>query len=158
MTEAAEPGIKRLGLGCPAFGYLSVFAARRVRLRQRRGLRILDARHAADALDGGLPWQESMKLPGSSQMQYVRKLIESRPMLVRIPDQSMLVSDANATTDRQQATRASDGSYALSTAPPARDRGSPGLHAGQGHPGLWYDPRTAWQRRSDVSRRPQRAI
>jgi hypothetical protein len=76
-------------------------------------------------------------------MQYVRKLIESRPMLVRIPDQSMLVSDANATTDRQQATRASDGSYAFvysasGRAIEVRLDSMPGkaLRA------WWYDPRT----------------
>src|ERR1035441_3383320 len=79
----------------------------------------------------GLPWQESMKLPGSSQMQYVRNLIESRPMLVRIPDQSMLVSDPMAITDRLQATRASDGSYAF-------------VYSAAGRPieAWWDDPRT----------------
>ena len=54
-----------------------------------------------------------MQLPGSSQMRHLRTLIESRPMPVRIPDQSMLVSDPMATTERIQATRASDGSYAF---------------------------------------------
>jgi hypothetical protein len=84
-----------------------------------------------------------MKLPGSSQMQYVRKLIESRPMLVRIPDQSMLVSDANATTDRQQATRASDGSYAFvysASGRPIEVRLD--SMPGKAIRAWWYDPRT----------------
>jgi Protein of unknown function (DUF4038)/Putative collagen-binding domain of a collagenase len=35
-------------------------------------------------------WQEAMDLPGAKQMTYVRRLMESRPMLERVPDQSLL--------------------------------------------------------------------
>ena len=49
----------------------------------------------------------------AAQMQYLRALIESRPMLKRIPDQWLLVNDPMGTTDRIQACRASDGSYAF---------------------------------------------
>jgi len=91
----------------------------------------------------GLPWQQSMQLPGSSQMKYVRSLIESRPMLVRIPDQSMLVSDPGATTDRIQATRASDGSYAFvySASGRAIEVRLDSL-SGKTIRAWWYDPRT----------------
>ena len=44
-----------------------------------------------------LPWYEAIKQPGASQMQYGRRLIESRPFLNRIPDDSIIVSDAVAT-------------------------------------------------------------
>ena len=44
-----------------------------------------------------LPWYEAIKQPGASQMQYGRRLIESRPFLSRIPDDSIIVSDAVAT-------------------------------------------------------------
>lgn len=37
-------------------------------------------------------WQESLDLPGSFQMRYLRQLIESRPFFTRIPDQSLLQS------------------------------------------------------------------
>jgi hypothetical protein len=61
-----------------------------------------------------LPWRESLELPGSSQMQYLRRLIESRPMLLRIPDQSLIAGRvSDQATERVQATRASDGSYAF---------------------------------------------
>jgi Putative collagen-binding domain of a collagenase len=60
-----------------------------------------------------LPWQQALQLPASSQMQYLRALIESRPMLERIPDQWLLVTDPMGTTNRIQACRASDGSYAF---------------------------------------------
>jgi hypothetical protein len=37
-----------------------------------------------------ITWREAIELPGSSQMQYLRNLVESRPMVIRIPDQSIL--------------------------------------------------------------------
>jgi hypothetical protein len=60
-----------------------------------------------------MPWKEAMQMPAGAQMQYLRALIESRPMLARIPDQWLLVNDPMGTTDRIQACRASDGSYAF---------------------------------------------
>jgi hypothetical protein len=52
-------------------------------------------------------------MPAGAQMRYLRALIESRPMQVRIPDQWLLVNDPLGTTDRIQACRGSDGSYAF---------------------------------------------
>lgn len=46
-------------------------------------------------------------------MQYLRRLIESRPFLTRIPDQSVVVSGAGSGDTRVQATRGSEGSYAF---------------------------------------------
>jgi hypothetical protein len=66
------------------------------------------------AWGAGLDWHESLKLPGSGQMQCLRYLIESRPMLIRVPDQSLLVGPASGrATERIEATRAADGSYAF---------------------------------------------
>ncbi len=39
------------------------------------------------------PWQKAKDLPGARQMQHARTLLESRPMLARIPDQTLLASD-----------------------------------------------------------------
>jgi xylan 1,4-beta-xylosidase len=61
----------------------------------------------------GLPWRESLKLPGSGQVRYLRYLIESRPMLGRIPDQSLIAGEDLPVLDRVQVTRAADGSYAF---------------------------------------------
>lgn len=49
-------------------------------------------------------WSEAIHRPGAAQMQYLRALIESRPMLSRVPDQS-LVTDALDGAERIQATR-----------------------------------------------------
>ena len=99
----------------------------------------------------GLDWHESLKLPGSGQMQYLRRLIESRPMLVRVPDQSLIIGDAsNTATERVEATRASDGSYAFIFTP----TGKPftvdltKLSGAKLH-GWWYDPRTGMKESID---------
>ena len=89
------------------------------------------------------PWKKAIDLPGAGQMQFVRALLESRPMLIRIPDQTLLVSDPGRGTDHVQATRGEDGSFALVYSASGRaftvdlekltgDR----LRAS------WYDPRT----------------
>jgi len=39
-----------------------------------------------------LPWREAIDDPGATQMIHGRRLIESRPVLSRIPDDSLIVS------------------------------------------------------------------
>lgn len=89
-----------------------------------------------------LPWQEAVPLPGALQMRHVRRLLESRPFLVRVPDQSIVLSDAGSGTDRIQATRGADGSYALLYSA----AGSPftvdlGKLSGSRARAWWFDPR-----------------
>ena len=75
-------------------------------------------------------------------MRHLRALIESRPVLIRIPDQSLLASDPGRGTDHVQATRAGDGSYAFvysaSGRPFTVDLGK--LSGGRLR-ASWYDPR-----------------
>jgi uncharacterized protein DUF4038/collagenase-like protein with putative collagen-binding domain len=54
-----------------------------------------------------LPWYIAIDLPGAGQMRYVRKLLESRSMIDRVPDQT-LITDALGNNDRIQATRGKD--------------------------------------------------
>ncbi|MGQ9479308.1 MAG: glycoside hydrolase family 140 protein [Thermoproteota archaeon] len=87
-------------------------------------------------------WREALNFPGSSQMRHLRALIESRPMLIRVPDQSILSSDYGETADHVQATRAADGSYALIYVP----TGKPvGIHMDRVSKNrvvaYWYNPR-----------------
>jgi hypothetical protein len=73
-----------------------------------------------------MPWQEALAQPGSAQMQIGRRLIESRPFLTRIPDDSVIVPDRVATSVpgagryRFKATRDRDGTYAMVYAPVGR--------------------------------------
>jgi hypothetical protein len=58
-------------------------------------------------------WIEAIERPGANQMQYLRALMESRPLLEAIPDQSILVTPQGSAESHVQALRAADGSYAL---------------------------------------------
>lgn len=53
-------------------------------------------------------WQHAMDLPGANQMKYVRRLMESHPMLERVPDQSLLKENNYCPSERVQATRGND--------------------------------------------------
>jgi hypothetical protein len=73
-----------------------------------------------------MPWSEAIEQPGAGQMQHGRALIESRPFLTRIPDDSVIVTDRVATSVpgagryRFKATRDEAGSYAMVYAPVGR--------------------------------------
>ena len=71
-------------------------------------------------------WPDAIKQPGAVQMGYGRRLIESRPFLDRIPDDSIIVTDRVATSVpgsgryRFCATRDQAGSYAMVYVPAGR--------------------------------------
>ncbi|HVJ79788.1 MAG TPA: putative collagen-binding domain-containing protein, partial [Planctomycetia bacterium] len=73
------------------------------------------------AVNGPLDhWPIAKDKPGAAQMQHLRTLIESRPFLTRIPDQSLLAGDPSAGAKRILATRDSEGSYAFVYIPASR--------------------------------------
>ena len=73
-----------------------------------------------------MPWFEAIDQPGAGQMQFGRKLLESRPFLSRIPDDTVIVTDRVATSipgaglKRFVATRDAEGSFALVYCPTGR--------------------------------------
>ncbi len=73
-----------------------------------------------------LPWFEAIAQPGAGQMQHARRLLESRPFLTRVPDDTVIVVDRVATAlpgagrYRFVATRDSEGRYAMVYAPVGR--------------------------------------
>lgn len=85
-------------------------------------------------------WYVALDLPGATQMQHLRNLIESRPMLERVPDQG-IIADALGTSDHIQATRGNDYLFVYSaqgtafTADLTRIKGEQFI-------GYWYNPRT----------------
>jgi hypothetical protein len=96
-----------------------------------------------------IPWTEALDEPGAAQMIHARRLIESRPFLTRVPDDTILVTDRVATSIpgagryRFVATRDSDATYAMVYAPIGRkfkvrmDKiNGPKVDA------WWFDPRT----------------
>lgn len=97
-----------------------------------------------------MTWREALRQPGGRQMQHGRALVESRPMLTRIPDDSMIVPAENAPTavpgagrHRIVATRDRDGSYAMIYTPTGRAF-TLRLDAMSGEElqSWWFDPRT----------------
>ena len=95
-----------------------------------------------------MPWYEALDQPGAGQMQYGRWLLESRPLGKRIPDDSVIVTDAIATAVpgagryRLKATRDSGGAWAMVYTPSGRpfavdlDKLS-----GDEVKAWWFDPR-----------------
>ncbi len=97
------------------------------------------------------PWRTAINFDGANQMRFVRALLESRPFLTRLPDQSLLVSDALTGTDHIQATRGASGAYALvysaSGQPFTLDVSK---LSGETLTATWYDPRTGTANRFDA--------
>lgn len=73
-----------------------------------------------------MPWFKAIDQPGAAQMQFGRWLIESRPFLTRIPDQTIIAKDPVPTSVPGAgryafvATRDSEGTYAMVYAPVGR--------------------------------------
>jgi hypothetical protein len=73
-----------------------------------------------------LPWTEALHQPGAAQMRHGRALMESRPFLTRVPDDSLLVPDPVSTSVpgagryRFVATRDTGGTYAMVYVPAGR--------------------------------------
>jgi hypothetical protein len=58
-------------------------------------------------------WLNAIDRPGAYQVGYLKKLIESRPMLNRIPDQSIIVNEQGEKGEHIEAFRAADNGYAM---------------------------------------------
>lgn len=65
-------------------------------------------------------WLEALERPGANQVRYLRALIESRPFLTRIPDQSMITSENGDRGEQMRATRDVHGSYGMIYLPRTR--------------------------------------
>jgi hypothetical protein len=88
------------------------------------------------------PWREALQLPGAGQVQHARALLESRPYLSRVPDQSLITSEAGKGGDRVQATCGEDGSFAFIYLPAQKPvTVHLGKLSGAKLRGWWFDPR-----------------
>jgi hypothetical protein len=73
-----------------------------------------------------MPWYEAIDQPGAGQMMYGRLLMESRPFLTRIPDNTIIVTDRIASSVpgngsyRFVSTRDEAGTYAMIYVPAGR--------------------------------------
>ncbi len=58
-------------------------------------------------------WYDAIDAAGAFDMTHLRRLMESRPFLARVPNQSMIVAGQGTGADHVQATSGEDGSYAF---------------------------------------------
>ncbi len=96
-----------------------------------------------------LTWKEALQAPGAGQMQFARRLLESRPMLTRVPDDSIVLPESvphaipGAGTRRFVATRDQEGTYAMVYVPLGRAfQVRMGVIRGPRIVAWWFDPRT----------------
>ncbi len=89
-------------------------------------------------------WITALDRPGAGQISHLRRLMESRPFLTRIPDQGLLASDAGEGAFHVRATRDAGGSYAMVYIPTAGQAVTINLDrlSGEVVTAWWYDPRT----------------
>jgi hypothetical protein len=87
-------------------------------------------------------WREALDRPAAAQVQYLRALMESRPYLSRIPDQSLL-SDPGEKGTHIRATRDENGDYAFVYLPePNEVTVRLNMFKGGQVQAQWYDPRS----------------
>jgi len=104
-----------------------------------------------------MPWFEAIDQPGARQMQHARRLLESRPFLTRIPDDSIIVTDRVPTSVpgagryRFVATRDTDGTYAMVYAPVGRKfKVRMDVIKGPRVKAWWFNPRDGKVRQIDT--------
>ncbi len=95
-----------------------------------------------------MPWYDAINQPGAAQMQFGRWLIESRPFLTRIPDNSIIVDHEYPSSVPGEgiykfvATRDTDGTYAMVYAPVGRPfKVRMEAISGKQVVAWWYNPR-----------------
>ncbi len=86
-----------------------------------------------------LYWHEAVHRPGAGQMQHLRSLIESRPMLSRVPDQSLIVDEMSG-PDYIAATRG-DGYAFIYSGQGRAFTVNLGRISGNSIEAWWYNPR-----------------
>ena len=87
------------------------------------------------------PWKIALDLPGANQMKFARELMESKSMLDRIPDQSILIESDETPGERIQATRGKDYVFVYSCVG-KRFRLKMGQIPGEKSAYFWVNPRT----------------
>ena len=85
-------------------------------------------------------WKAALNRSGATQMKYLRKLMESRPVLERVPDHELLAENYPK-ANHQQATRGND--YAFIYSPCGlKIKIKMGRIKGDKVRASWYNPRT----------------
>lgn len=97
---------------------------------------------------GRMDWVTAMDRPAARQMVHLRSLMESRPQLDRIPDDSLILKGQDSGNLHMTATRDSSGSYAFIYFPLNDRQATIDLTRLKATTvrAWWYDPRTGFAR------------
>ena len=98
----------------------------------------------------GIYWYDALELPGANQMGFVRKLMESHPILDRVPDQSLIMENNYAPFERIQATRGKDYLFVYSAVGKPFTVALNKIKAGSLR-AYWFDPRNGKTADIDLS-------
>jgi hypothetical protein len=102
-------------------------------------------RGGADDAEGApqATWDQSLSTEGAGDMKFLRRLMESRPMLHRVPSQSMLATEAGSGLEHIQVTRDSNDRFAMIYVPAPNKTFSVDLTriSGSTAKAWWYNPR-----------------
>lgn len=89
------------------------------------------------------PWPEALDLPMANQMKHLKNLMLSRPVLTRIPDQSMVIDPQPEDSNYVIATRDNNGTYAMIYFPTGKKTFLDFSELkGTTFNSWWFDPRT----------------
>jgi len=86
-------------------------------------------------------WINAMDRPGAFQVGYLRKLMESRPLLERVPDNSIIVSGQGEKGEHMEAFRAADKSYLMVYMPVGKTISISTANLEGAINGWWFNPR-----------------
>ncbi len=93
-----------------------------------------------------MTWTEAIDRPGAYQVGYLRSLVESRPMLNRVPDTTIITSGQGTTkAEHIEAFRGSDGSYCMVYLPVGKTIivNTSFFKKGRAITACWYNPKNA---------------
>ncbi|HLK29982.1 MAG TPA: glycoside hydrolase family 140 protein [Puia sp.] len=88
-------------------------------------------------------WMNAINRPGATQVGYLRKLIESRPMLNRVPDSTLIVSGQGYKAEHIEAFRSADNSYAMIYLPVGKAITIDVSHFSKYIVAWWFNPKDA---------------
>ena len=97
-------------------------------------------------------WVDALHRPGARQMIHLRRLVESRPLLTRVPDPALLVNMDGGHSRHLVAGRDAAGTYAFVYFPESDQEVAVDLSKLQPGPihARWYDPRTGAARDAGI--------
>ena len=89
-------------------------------------------------------WNQALDLPGANQMKFLRQLLESRSVLDRTPDQSIIIENNLNASMRIQATKGTDYAFIYSAAGMSFTVNL-GKISGEKIVGHWFNPKNGKQ-------------